>query len=265
MKKTFFVFLISASVSWTHGQSSAQELPYGRILDPAGKQIYFGDWTLENHALDCALSPDEKWLAVEERYSIVIINTRKNKVSYVLPFVNTEEIATTVSTYSGILWHQGLEEDYVLWSCADRVGRSFVVKASWNGSEAKVVQTFIFPAIKPARVAIPNELLIRKESGREYLYVVLNGNNQLVKQDLETGELIWTRQTGVAPYGITWANDKIYVTNWGGRTHRMPPCTPSFLSAAWHRPVPPCPRGPVDPQGPDTAAWRPLRPVRSPQ
>ncbi len=218
MKKTFFILLISASVSWTQGQTSAKELPYGRILDPAGKQIYFGDWTLENHALDCALSPDEKWLAVEERYSIVFINTRKNKVSYVLPFINTEEISTAVSTYSGILWHQSLEEDFVLWSCADRQGRSFVVKASWNGSEAKVVQTFIFPATKPARVAIPNELLIRKESGREYLYVVLNGNNQLVKQDLETGELIWTRQTGVAPYGITWANDKIYVTNWGGRT-----------------------------------------------
>ncbi len=90
MKKTFFVLLVSASVSWIYGQSSAQELPYGRILDPAGKQIYFGDSTLENHALDCALSPDGKWLAVEERYSVVFISTKRNKISYTLPFWKNE-------------------------------------------------------------------------------------------------------------------------------------------------------------------------------
>ena len=217
MKRLIFVLLISASVYWTHGQSSAQELPYGRILNPAGNQIYFGDPALENHALDCALSPDGKWLAVEERYSIVFINTKKDKISYTLPFRNNQEIEKAMSTYSGITWYSDMGEDYVLWSCAERQGRSFVVKASWNGAEAKIVRIFDFPATKPARVAIPNELLIRKESGRDYLYIVLNGNNQLVKQDLETDEHIWTRNTGVAPYGLTYANDKIYITNWGGR------------------------------------------------
>jgi hypothetical protein len=217
MKTNLFVLLVFASVSWTYGQSSVQELPDGRMLDPAGNQIIFGDSSLENHALDCALSPDGKWLAVEERYSIVFISTKRDEISYTLPFRKHQKIKQAMSTYSGITWHSDMGKDYVLWSCADKQGRSFVVKASWNGSRAEIVSIFDFPALEPARVAIPNELLIREESGRDYLYIVLNGNNQLVKQDLETGEHIWTRNTGVAPYGLTCANDKIYVTNWGGR------------------------------------------------
>ncbi len=217
MKNLILALLIAAGFSWAYGQSSNQALPHGRMLSPVGKVIYFGDSTLENHALDCALSPDEKWLVVEERYSLVFINTRNNKVTYTLPFKNTESIPTAMSTYSGITWYTIMEEDYVFWSCANRTGGSFVVKASWNGSEAKIVRLFFYPAIQPAVVALPNELLIRKESGRDYMYVVLNGNNQLVKQDLETDERVWTKNTGVAPYGIAFANDKIYVTNWGGR------------------------------------------------
>lgn len=217
MKKNLFVILISTSFLWLHEQSSAQELPFGRILDPAGKQIFFGDSSLENHAMDCALSPEGKWLAVEERYGIVFINTKKNKIAYTLPFSHRKEIENAMSTYSGIIWHSNMGEEYVLSSCADRRGNSYVVKVSWNGAEAKIDKIFYFLAKKPAVVAIPNELLIRKESGKDYLYVVLNGNNQLVKQDLESGELIWTVNTGVAPYGISSAKNKIYVTNWGGR------------------------------------------------
>ena len=36
-------------------------MPYNRWIDPAGEQIYFGDTEFENHALDCAVSPDGKW------------------------------------------------------------------------------------------------------------------------------------------------------------------------------------------------------------
>ncbi|MDX2415675.1 MAG: bifunctional YncE family protein/alkaline phosphatase family protein [Bacteroidales bacterium] len=217
-KRIFLLLQALAFLSWSYGQSSLEEWSYGRMLSPAGEIISFGDSTLENHALDCALSPDEKWLAVEERYSIVFINTRNNEVSYTLPFRKTKGLKTFMSTYSGITWYRSGEENYVLWSCANKTGGSLVVKAHWNGLEAQITQTFFFPAVEPASVALPNELLIRQESGRDYLYVVLNGNNQLVKLDLEAGKRIWTRDTGVAPYGITYANDKIYVTNWGGRT-----------------------------------------------
>ena len=60
------------------------QLPYNRLIQPAGIQISFGDASQENHALDAVLSPDGKWLAVEERYSIVFISTADNKVVFVL-------------------------------------------------------------------------------------------------------------------------------------------------------------------------------------
>jgi len=44
----------------------------------------FGAPNMENHALDAALSPDGKWLAVMERYTIVFIATETNKVVYTL-------------------------------------------------------------------------------------------------------------------------------------------------------------------------------------
>jgi len=61
--------------------NSPMLLPYNRWIDPAGIQIYFGAPNLENHALDVALSPDQKWLAVEGRYEVVIVSpmTKKNR------------------------------------------------------------------------------------------------------------------------------------------------------------------------------------------
>jgi hypothetical protein len=36
-------------------------------------------------------------------------------------------------------------------------------------------------------------------SEKKYLYVVLNGNNKLIKQDAVTGDTIWIALPGVAP------------------------------------------------------------------
>ena len=69
-------------------------LPYNRMIQPAGTQIVFGQKTLENHALDAAISPDGKWLAVEERYSIVFISTIDNKVKFILETKKRQVIAS---------------------------------------------------------------------------------------------------------------------------------------------------------------------------
>ena len=44
---------------------------------------------------------------------------------------------------------------------------------------------------------------------------------KLIKQDFETGDTIWMADPGVAPYGLTMAAGKLYVTNWAGR-HPLP-------------------------------------------
>src|SRR5512146_1706473 len=54
--------------------NSAILMPYNRFIDPAGRVIRFGSPGLENHSLDCALLPDGKVLAVEDRYGVAFID-----------------------------------------------------------------------------------------------------------------------------------------------------------------------------------------------
>lgn len=193
------------------------QLPYNRLIQPAGLQIFFGDESLENHTLDAVLSNDGKWLAVEERYSIVFISTSDNKVKFILTNNNHPDLKGGMNTYSGITWHIGNEGPEVYWSTIGRNNRSFVVSARWDGLKAEFGRMLEYKAIPPARLALPNEIHITKESDREFLYVVLNGNNLVLKQDFVTGKTIWSTDPGVAPYGLTMASGKLYITNWAGR------------------------------------------------
>jgi YVTN family beta-propeller protein len=192
-------------------------LPYNRLIQPAGKYIQFGLPNMENHALDAALSPDGKWLAVMERYTIVFISTETNKVTYTLIIGTQQELFGGMNTYSGIIWYNGDKGPEVFWSAIGVNDRSFVVSAAWDGKEAKFNRIFEYNTIPPAYMALPNEILINRENNIDYLYVVLNGCNRLVKQNLITRDTVWITDPGVAPYGLTMAAGKLYVTNWAGR------------------------------------------------
>lgn len=200
-----------------HKVEKTISLPYDRWLQPAGKMIVMGDSTREYHALHAALSPDKKWLAVLERYSIVFINTTTDEIAHVFLLDSKDELKKSMTTFSGITWYYTQAIDYVFFSASLKSNKSFVVQLAWDGTQANLTKFFGYTPLKPAKIAIPNEIIIREESGRGYLYVVLNGNNRVVKQDIISGETIWSASTGVAPYGLTIAHNKVYVTNWAGR------------------------------------------------
>ncbi|MBP1665280.1 MAG: beta-propeller fold lactonase family protein [Bacteroidetes bacterium] len=221
----YFFSLILLSLFLTGGSQETEvitetrriQLPYNRFIQPAGTQIFFGDASVESHALDAALSPDQKWLAVEERTSIVFISTQNHSVRFVLRNNFHPDLRGGSNTYSGIIWHDNSGLPEVYWSAVGRDDRSFVASAKWDGTKADFARIIEYKKTPPADIALPNEILIRKESNRDYLYVVLNGNNKVIKQDLITGDTIWVTDPGVAPYGITLAAGKLYVTNWAGR------------------------------------------------
>jgi YVTN family beta-propeller protein len=192
-------------------------MPYNRITQPAGLQIFFGDRSSENHSLDAALSPDNKWLAVEERYSLVFISTADKQVKFVFDNDTHSELLGGMNTYSGITWHKGNKGLEVYWSMVGNHNRSYVVSVTWDGKKAELGRMLEYKAQPPAKVALPNEILIKEESSKEFLYVVLNGNNKVIKQDFITGDTVWMADAGVAPYGLTMAAGKLYVTNWAGR------------------------------------------------
>ena len=76
-------FLYSQVITYTSATDTLRvQLPFNRLIRPAGTQVFFGNKALENHSLDAAISPDGKWLAVMERYSIIFISTENDKVAF---------------------------------------------------------------------------------------------------------------------------------------------------------------------------------------
>jgi YVTN family beta-propeller protein len=191
-------------------------LPFNRWIDPAGTQIYFGNPDLENHAMDVVFSPDGKWLAVEGRYEILIISPKNNEIVASLPLNKIYKEKNIMNTFSGICWVQEGNHYSLFWGVASYTSFSSVVRAEWDNEKLSGSEFMTFEAAEPAKVAIPNEMIVQKEEGKQYLYVVLNGNNTVVKIDIASKKRIWTAQVGVAPFGIASASGKIYVTNWAG-------------------------------------------------
>ena len=207
---TFILIIFSCSITKNHKSShieisdtNAITMPYNKILTPAGKLIFFGDSSLENHALDVALSPNKKILAVQERRSIVFINPATNKIIYTLKLSRKNS-----TTYSGITWYTN---DTLLCST-----RNALLKVYFNGKKAKIVKTFKFKPKKDARASLPNGITVRRENNKYFAYLVLNGNDKTLKLDLNNGKIIWQKTVGLAPYGITLANGLLFVTNWAG-------------------------------------------------
>jgi YVTN family beta-propeller protein len=198
------------------GSSLPVLMPYNRIIDPAGEQIYFGSPELENHALDCALSPDGKTLAIMGRYRVLFYDIESRRLVFDLIPANEDGLSGAVNTYSGIKWYRRGGKQYVLWSLVSQRSYSFVIMAQWDGQEANIRKRYQFLPAAPSPLALPNEIEIIRESKVDYLYVTLNGNNQVVKMDVDNGKIIWEANVGVAPYGVVAANGKLYVTNWGG-------------------------------------------------
>ena len=192
-------------------------LPYNRYIDPAGSVIRFGDPEYENHSLDCCLLPDGKTLAVEDRYGVAFIDVQTQKLLFHFDYETGKKRKYLMSTYSGIKALSINNETHIFWSATNTDNNlSEILDAVWNGTQTSVVQTFELQPAAPAPMALPNDIALSNESGTNYVYVVLNGNNQLLKINWAAKQIVWTAATGVAPYGITICNNKAYVTNWAG-------------------------------------------------
>jgi YVTN family beta-propeller protein len=192
-------------------------MPFNRLIDPAGTAVRFGNPALENHSLDAALLPDGHSVAVEDRYGVVILDIHSHDQLARFTFFDSLAYRGLMSTFSGIKVVRFHDSTYLFWSAAKRDNpESCVIEASWDGTDVKPICKFHFVAAPGADLALPNELEVRLEHGSLFLYVVLNGNDSLQKISVTDQRVIWSCPTGVAPYGITMAQDHVYVTNWGG-------------------------------------------------
>ncbi|MEY4867403.1 MAG: hypothetical protein RIT36_302, partial [Bacteroidota bacterium] len=196
--------------------SSLRLLPYNRIIRSAGEVIRFGKPDLENHALDVASLDEIGNAIIEDRYGITAINTNSKKVLHQWRFTDIPRFGNFMSTYSGIKTFIENGKTWIVWGAADKSnGKSSLMIAEWNNG-LKNIEDIPFEKVSPASNAIPNEIAVSREMNGLFLYVVLNGNNTVQKIDWSSRKPIWTAATGVAPYGISVADNKVFVSNWAG-------------------------------------------------
>ena len=192
-------------------------MPYNRIIDGAGKSINYGNPDFENHSLDLVKIPNSDLIAVEDRYGIAIFNTKTQNLLNRWTYSQVPDYKNLMSSFSGIKTIIFKDSTYIFWGTGGREkSTSYVLQALWDGKQIKLIKAFPFKAITPATVSLPNEVAVREENDELFLYTVLNGNNQLVKLKVSNQEVMWTSSTGVAPYGLSLVDDKIFVTNWAG-------------------------------------------------
>ena len=200
-------------------QSPLTLMPFNRLVQSAGKVVTFGDPRLENHALDLAVLPGGKQVAVEDRYGIAVLDVETGSIKPMgqqrWSFEDDSAYRGLMSTYSGIKTFLYEGHVYIAWG-AGATHRSVVMIAEWDGTGIKNVTAIPVDAAAPAATALPNDIAVQSEEGIPYLYVVLNGNNKLLKIRFTDRQIVWAAPTGVAPYGIRIIDNKAYVTNWAG-------------------------------------------------
>ena len=208
--------------STLHGARLPVLMPYNRLIAPAGPTVAYGDPNLENHSLDAQLIPETNLLAVEDRYGIALLDTVQRQVAARWTYAADKRYRGAMSVYSGLKVVREGDEAHIFWTAANGGTRqSFVLEAVYAGGRLSIRRALEFAAAG-APLALPNDLALTTENGRPYLYVVLNGNNQVVKLDRTTGQPVWTQAVGVAPYGLAVAENKVFVSNWAGP---LPPDT----------------------------------------
>ncbi|MBO0936674.1 bifunctional YncE family protein/alkaline phosphatase family protein [Fibrella sp. HMF5335] len=192
-------------------------MPYNRTIDAAGKALSFGDPKLENHALDVAAIPGTQLVVIEDRYGLAVLDRVTQTITYRWSLRDHAATRSMMSTFSGIEAVVFREKTYLIWGASEREkGKSGVVVATWAGGKIEAVDVIPFAPVAPSPLALPNDVAVQREGDEAFLYIALNGNNQLVKVRLSDRQTVWTVPVGVAPYGVALANGRAFVTNWAG-------------------------------------------------
>lgn len=190
-------------------KSNQYASPSGKILHSEGNIIKYGTPDLEQHAMDCKLSPNGKILAVEGRFYLVLVDTKTNKIIRQINLKNSFlSKKYSGNMYSGIIFSNDGKHIYWTTSLGD------ILEATLTKNDVKVKRFYNFSK-ENKRPALPNDIKFSKDE--KFMYVTLNGANKVAKIDMNSKTLLWEKYTkGNFPYGLAIADNKIFVTNWGG-------------------------------------------------
>ena len=187
----------------------------GQRLTPAGRQILLPGM----RAQTLALSPDGELLATGgSGHSLVLIDPAEGRIlqKVQLSITNkTESKSETVTaqiSLAGIVFSPDSRRIYL----SNTGGNIWVLPVDPGGQVGKPKLLAVPAANAPdQKNEIPAGLAVSADGKR--LYVAGNLGNRLHEMDTESGKVLRSWDTGVAPFDVVVVGDKAYVSNLGGR------------------------------------------------
>ena len=198
------------------------KLPTGQILSPVGHQAFLPG--LRPQAI--ALSPDGRMLVASgNTKKLLVLNAEDGAIRQEILFPldaggDPEPLGTTIlgpasgaqASVTGLLFSPAGTRIYL----SNTLGN---IKVFAVDRHARVTpyKTFSLPEAKTSKrkADLPAGLAVSIDGKK--LYVAGNVTNKLIELDAETGALLRSWDTGVAPFDVVIVREKAYVSNSGGR------------------------------------------------
>jgi YVTN family beta-propeller protein len=181
-------------------------LPTNRVLKPAGRQVEFS-----GRANGIALSPDKKTVAVLNKGDniIVLIDSQTGKIKQEFT------VSGSAASSNGIVYSKDGKHLYA----SQSNGSLLIAGINPNGTLSLNQQVPLpFSTIDyPGATYNPNPIGLALSADDKLLYIALNRNNTLGVFDIASLTMLQEIPVGNAPTGVVVSNDKVYVSNRGGR------------------------------------------------
>ena len=203
--------------------------PANQVLTPAGLQVELPG--IRPQAI--ALSPDEKLLVTAGKTNEIIVIDPKTgailqKVNFPGKKVTPEPVEDPALTgeAGGVKTKPDTGAQLSLFGLIFSPDGTRIYVSNVNGDvkvfsvvqgRVSALQLIALPEANATKrkPEIPAGLAVSRDGRR--LYVALNLGNKLAEIDTNTGALLRSWDTGVAPFDVVLAADKAYVSNLGGR------------------------------------------------
>jgi YVTN family beta-propeller protein len=199
------------------------ETPVNQIITPAGRQIHLPGM----RPLALALSPDKQVLLVAgQTHELVAIDPASGEIRQrvALPNSGKDHPFGAVSraflnpdlnaqiSFTGLVFSPDGSRVYM-----SNVNGDVQVFAVEKNHQITGLTSFSLPPCAGTwrKTEIPSGLAVSSDGKR--LYVVLNLSNRLAELDAESGRVLRIWDVGVEPYDVVLAQNKAFVSNWGGR------------------------------------------------
>lgn len=197
--------LVAVGLAGAFVRSQHTLLPTAQTIDRTNDAVtFFG------RPADMALSHDGRIVAVKNSHGVLLVDARSMRILQNLPLPNPgrdfpEHLGGNGA--AGIAWS---DDDRAIWQ-ADAYNTLRILRRGRDGRFAWS------SAIALDRKGTAAPIGIALAVYRHTAYIALSADNAVACIDTSTLRVTCRISAGVAPYGIAYAHERIFVSNWGGR------------------------------------------------